>query len=58
MKTKKFDCVEMKHVGAEKIQEQIARMTREQEIRFWKERSQLLKEHQKIIQKQHNKLAA
>jgi len=58
MKTNKFDCVEMKHVGAEKIQEQIAKMTREQEIMFWKERSQLLKEHQKIIQKQHNKLAA
>jgi len=57
MKTKKFDCVEMKHTGAEKIQEQTAGMTREQEVWFWKERSQLLKEQQKTIQKR-DKLAA
>ena len=51
MKTKKFDCVEMKHLGAEKVQEQIAGMTRKEEIRFWKERSQHLRQHQESIKK-------
>jgi hypothetical protein len=46
MKTKNFDCVEMKHLGAEKIREKIQGMTREQEAAFWKERSQALRKHQ------------
>jgi len=58
MKTKKFDCVEMKHLGAEKVQEQIAGMTREEEIRFWKERSQYLRQHQEAIKKEQSKSAA
>ena len=49
MKTKKFDCVEMKHLGAEKVQEQIAGMTREEEIRFWEERSQYCRHQEAII---------
>ena len=35
MKTKKFDCVEMKRRAAEKIYEKIITMTREEELRFW-----------------------
>jgi hypothetical protein len=35
MKTKKFDCVEMKHKAAEKIYETVVNMTREEELRFW-----------------------
>ncbi len=58
MKTKKFDCVEMKHLGAEKLQEQIAGLTREEEIRFWKERSQHLRQHQETIRKKQSKSAA
>jgi hypothetical protein len=57
MKTKKFDCVEMKHLGAKKVQENIAGMTREEEIRFWKERSQHLRQHQEAIKKKQSKSA-
>jgi hypothetical protein len=58
MKTKKFDCVEMKRLGAEKVQERIAGMTREEEIRFWKERSQHLRLHQEGIKREQDKSAA
>ena len=57
MKTKKFDCVEMKHLGAEKVQEQISGMTREEETRFWKERSQQLRRHQEAIKKERKSAA-
>lgn len=42
MKTKKFDCVQMKRQGAAKVREQTATLTREQELRFWQERSAVL----------------
>jgi hypothetical protein len=58
MKTKKFDCVEMKHLGAEKVQEQIAGMTREEEIKFWKERSQDLRRYQEAVRNEQSKSAA
>lgn len=35
MKTKTFDCVEMKRKGAEKVQQEIAGMTIEQELAYW-----------------------
>ena len=57
MKTKKFDCVQMKHLGAEKVQAQISVMTREEEIRFWKERSQHLRRYQEAIKKEQKKSA-
>jgi hypothetical protein len=47
----------MKHLGAEKVQEQISGMTREEEIRFWKERSQQLRRHQVAIKKEQCKSA-
>ncbi len=38
MKTnKQFDCVEMKHKGAQIVQGQIAGMTIEQELAYWAE---------------------
>ena len=46
MKTKTFDCVEMKHRGAEKLKEKIDRLTVQQELAFWAERSQELRERQ------------
>lgn len=47
MRAKTFDCVEMKHRGAEKVREQTQDMTLEQELAFWHERSRVLKQHQK-----------
>ncbi len=49
MKMKKFDCVKMKHLGAEKVIEKTKGMTREQELKFWRERSNELIERQLII---------
>ncbi len=44
MKTKGFDCVKMKRLGAEKVREEPATMTREEEVRFWQERSRELRQ--------------
>jgi hypothetical protein len=49
MKTKKFDCVQMKRRGAAKVREQTATLTREQELRFWQERSQQLRQQQEAL---------
>jgi hypothetical protein len=49
MKTKKFDCVQMKHLGAARVQEHTATMTKEQELAFWQERSQHLRRHQEAL---------
>jgi hypothetical protein len=50
MKTKTFDCVEMKRRGAAMVQEKIAGMTPKQELQFWREQTELLRQEQKKIQ--------
>ncbi len=47
--TKKFDCVQMKRLGAAKVHEQTATLTKEQELAFWQERSQHLRRHQESL---------
>jgi len=42
MTKKKFDCVEMKHKGAEAIAEEISGLTPADELDFWKARNQEL----------------
>ena len=56
MKTKKFDCVQMKRLGAEKVREQTATLTKEQELAFWRERSSHLRQRQEAL-KVHNSQA-
>lgn len=46
---KTFDCVAMKRRGAEKIYKQIAGMTVEQELAFWQQRTDALKQRQHTI---------
>lgn len=46
MKVKAFDCVEMMHRGAEEIGKKIRRMTKAQQIEFWRERSEQLRRRQ------------
>ena len=54
MKTKKtFDCVEMKRRGAERVHNQIANMTIEEQLAFWQERTELLRKHQQTIKMRH-----
>ena len=54
MKTKTFDCVELQHRGAENIRSAISVMTKEEELTFWRERSQALKQLQKKAREEHN----
>lgn len=49
MKTKTFDCVEMKRRGAAMVQEKVAGMTPEQELQFWRQQTELLRQEQKTV---------
>jgi hypothetical protein len=40
MKTKKFDCVEMKRQGADRVRQRVAGMSLEQEIEYWRKCSE------------------
>ena len=44
MKTKTFDCVEMKHQGAEQLKKTIDQLTDQQKLAFWSERTHELKQ--------------
>ena len=56
MKTK-LDCVEMKHRGAEKIQEQIADMTLAKELKFWQEGTRTLRKKKEQLMKKQRVIA-
>ncbi len=58
MKTKTFDCVEMKHRGAETLKEKIERLTVQQELAFWAERSHELKQRQATAKAHRESLGA
>ncbi len=47
MKIKTFDCVEMKRRGAEKIYEKTQGMTAEEELNYWRQRTEELNQLQK-----------
>ncbi len=49
VKTKTFDCVQMKRLGAERVREQTAILTKEQELDYWRERSQDLRRRQEWL---------
>lgn len=53
MKTK-LNCVEMKHHGAEKIQEKIAGLTLAEELKFWQERSAALRKQKEELMKKNS----
>ena len=46
MKARNLDCLRMKQFGAARVQEQTATLTQEQELHFWQERSQYLRQRQ------------
>ena len=49
---KTFDCVEMKHRGAEKIRKKITKLSADEELRFWQEMTASLKKRkEQIIEK-------
>lgn len=51
---KSFDCVDMKHEGAVKVQERLAGMSREQQLEYWRVRTDELLELQRIVTKKRN----
>jgi hypothetical protein len=55
MKTKTFDCIEMKRRGSQRIHEAIKDMTFEQKVVYWKERSRLFREEQERLIKESNR---
>ena len=57
MKTKTFNCVEMKRRGAEIIYKQIATLTPKEQLIFWQKRNELLKKRQKKIKMEYKNSA-
>jgi hypothetical protein len=49
MKTKTFDCVQMKRQGAELVREQLEGKTFEQQLEYWQKGTSELKKLQKQI---------
>lgn len=47
MKTKTFDCVEMKRRGAERVRERLSGMTTEEQLAYWDKRYEQLVQRQK-----------
>jgi len=46
---KKFDCVEMKRRGADLVRQRLAGMTLEQEIEYWRQRSEHFEQEQQRL---------
>ena len=44
--TKEFDAVEMKRAGAAKVAERLARMSREEQLEYWRRRTEELRTRQ------------
>ena len=43
MKNKEYDCIQMKQEGAKRILEEIKGMSIEEEVAYWKEKTDLLR---------------
>jgi hypothetical protein len=52
MKTKTFDCVEMKRRGAELVRQRLAGMSLEEEIDYWRRRSEEFQREQDRLRAQ------
>lgn len=51
-KSKKFDCVEMKRRGTERIYEQTKDMTLAEELTYWQEATEKLRQRQQMLRSQ------
>ena len=43
---KKFDCVEMMHKGAERVRRKVQGMSPEEEVEYWRQRTEELRKMQ------------
>jgi len=55
MKTKTFDCVEMKRKGAERVMKRLEGMTLEEQLNYWQEGTARLRERQRELASKKNK---
>ena len=55
---KDFDCVEMKRRGQEALCRKLAGMTREQELEYWRRRTEELRERQRQARDQQVRKSA
>ncbi len=46
---KRFDCVEMKHRGAEEVQAKLATMTIDEQVAYWERRGRELRKRKAAI---------
>lgn len=58
MKTKTFDCVEMKRKGAEVVYQKVAGLNREQQLEYWRRGSLALREEMQRAAEKDKKPAA
>jgi len=55
MKTKTFDCVNMKRRGARRVREEIGCLTREKELEYWSKHSEELRKQQDSLRKNRSR---
>ncbi|MCK9425916.1 MAG: hypothetical protein M0Q21_07765 [Ignavibacteriaceae bacterium] len=48
---KKFDCVDMKHRAARIIQKKLSKLSREEELEYWRVQTRELREQQRKLLK-------
>ncbi len=58
MKTKGFDCVEMKRRGSFRIHEETKNLTPEEKAEYWKKRNEEMLDHQRRSKEQQMKKSA
>jgi hypothetical protein len=58
MKTKTFDCVEMKRQGAAKVQAELEGMTREQRAEYWRRSSEEFRREQEQLRERSGAASA
>jgi hypothetical protein len=58
MKNKSFDCVEMKRKGAEAVYLNVASLTKEQQLEYWRQGSATLKAQKQEADRKNAPLAA
>ena len=52
---KTFDCVEMKREGAERLRERLSKMTRDEQVAFWRERTEALRRRAEKLREQRRR---
>jgi hypothetical protein len=51
MKTKTFDCVAMKRIGAGKVHRRIKRMSLRQQLAFWRRETEAMRQEQQAAKR-------